>query len=238
MRAELDPDPAWVAALTGRTPGACAAAIEEAASERQLFAHLRRRHEEGGRDSYVEIDAPLELYAIVRLLKPRHVVEVGVSSGVSSAYLLKGLEQNGRGTLHSVDRPAFSRARPGTAGPRMSWSLPAGATPGWAVPAALRARWDLRWGDKARVLPLLADELPAIDIVVYDVPHEEAAAWSEFTLLGPRISPGGVAVVDHGPAGGLCEALRRWAHDWATPPARRTGLGLFGASRPRVHRSR
>jgi hypothetical protein len=227
MEPEESPDAAWVAALAATSLPAAERAVREAAGERQLFAHLEKEHRSEGRPSYVEIDAPLELQALVRLLRPRHVVEVGVSSGVSSAYLLNGLERNGAGTLHSVDLPKSPRSlRPGPA--RASWTIPEGRSSGWAVPDRLRKRWDLRLGDKADLLPVLAAELPRIDLFVYDVPHDDARSGREFRALDRRMPVASVAIVDHGPGGGLCAALRRWSRDRGTVPVCRTGLGLFG----------
>ncbi len=241
MQPEEDPDAGWVAALSGRTLRASEGRLSEAAGERRLFSHLDREHRREGRSSYVEIDAPLELHALVRLLRPREVVEVGVSSGVSSAYLLHALGQNGTGTLHSVDRP--SRPSPVAARSSASWSLPPGRASGWAVPSRLRRRWDLRLGDKAELIPQLADELDRVDLVVYDVPHNEADLDIEFARLDPLMAAGAVAIVDHGPSGDLCRALRRWATLRAAKPVRRQGLGLYGircgnpGARPPARRS-
>ena len=226
MHVEDDADPSWVAELTGRELPAAEAAVEEARADRRLFADLDREHRRVGRSSYVEIDAPLELHAIARLLRPEHVVEVGVSSGVSSAYLLAALRRNGRGTLHSVDLPK-APARSGN-GHGCSWSIPLGESSGWAVPPRLRGAWDLRLGDKADVIPRIADELPRVDLVVYDVPHNEADLVREFATLDPRMPRGAVAIVDHGPTGELCSALRRWARQRGGSAARRDGLGLYG----------
>jgi Methyltransferase domain len=233
MHEEQDPDPAWVEELSRQGPEASERAILEAQRETRLFSHLEKEHAREGRVSYVEIDAPLELHALVRLLQPLHIVEVGVSSGVSSAYLLNALEKNGAGTLHSVDRPSSPR-RSSASHKRMqvSWSLPPGRSSGWAVPFHLRKRWDLRLGDKELVLPLLARELPRIDMLLYDVPHEEGAAWKEFRTLDPLFPPGGVAIVDHGPGGELCAALRRWAHHRGGRPIRCAQWGLYGMRLP------
>jgi hypothetical protein len=227
MQREMDPDVAWVEALAGATRPAAERAIEEAGREDRLFRSIAEEHAKEGRVSYIEIDAPLELHALVRLRKPRHVVEVGVSSGVSSAYLLQALERNGVGTLHSVDLPKLDRTT-GSAPPKHSWSLPKGRATGWAVPFSLRKRWDLRLGDKQQVLPLLAAELPRIDLVVYDVPHEDSATFREFLALDGRFRTHGIAIADHGPTGGLCDGLRRWASRRGATPVRRAGLGLFG----------
>jgi len=226
MHVEEDADPTWVAGLTGRRLPAAESAVEEARADRELFAHLAREHRQAGRSSYIEIDAPLELYAITRLQRPEHIVEVGVSSGVSSAYLLAGLERNGRGSLHSVDLPSNSSRSSNGRG--ASWSIPAGKSSGWAVPVSLRRGWDLRLGDKADVVPRLAGELRRVDLVVYDVPHEEADLVREFAELDLRMPRGAVAIVDHGPNGGRCLALRQWARRRGTNTARRAGLGLYG----------
>jgi hypothetical protein len=226
MLVEDDADPSWVSELTGRTLPVAGTAVEEARADRRLFAHLAREHRRAGRSSYIEIDAPLELHAIARLLRPEHVVEVGVSSGVSSAYLLAALERNGRGMLHSVDLPsASSRSSNGRGA---SWSLPPGRSSGWAVPPGLRRGWDLRLGDKADVIPRLAAELPCVNLVVYDVPHNEADLDREFARLDRRLPRGAVAIVDHGPSGDLCAALRTWADRRGTSAVRRAGLGLYG----------
>ncbi|MCI4372054.1 MAG: class I SAM-dependent methyltransferase [Thermoplasmata archaeon] len=230
MILEQEPDAAWVAALAGSSPDSVEMSLTEAQKERRLFAHLAAQHRQEGRSSYIEIDAPVELYALVRLLRPRHVVEVGVSSGVSSAYLLQALARNAHGTLHSIDRPKPAPHRPGARRPSTtpSWSLPPGRSSGWAVPDALRGRWDLRIGDKRDVIPLLVEELEEIGLFVYDVPHDDRTSPDEFRLIDSRLPIGGVVIVDHGPGGGLCAALRAWARRRRGTPIGRKGLGLYG----------
>jgi hypothetical protein len=227
MQFESDPDPRWVAGLAGVSLDRAAGAVGEAAQERTLFRHLEHEHQAEGRHHYVEIDAPFEIYGVVRLIRPLHVVEVGVSSGISSAYILKALERNERGTLHSIDLPKPEVKRSG--GPSLaSWSIPTGRSSGWAVPFRLRGRWDLRLGDKRNVIPLLADELPRVDLFLYDVPHNDVRDWPEFQAVDRRMRRGGVAIADHGPGGELCAALRRWARQRSATPVGRQGLGLFG----------
>jgi hypothetical protein len=227
MQFESDADPGWVAELAGASLSRAESAVSEAAEERALFRHLEREHQSEGRHHYVEIDAPFELYAAVRLTRPLHVVEVGVSSGVSSAYILKALERNGRGTLHSIDLPK-PEARVGGGPAHASWSIPRGRASGWAVPFPLRGRWDLRLGDKRNVVPLLAEELRRVDLFLYDVPHNDIRDWAEFQTVDRRMRQGGIAIADHGPGGDLCAALRRWARRRSATPVRRRGLGLYG----------
>jgi hypothetical protein len=235
VHVEEGADAGWVARLAQCSANRAERALREAAGETRLFRSIAREHAKEGRPSYVEIDAPLELYALTRLLRPRHVVEVGVSSGVSSAYVLAALAKNARGTLHSVDLPTFPKARGGKHGSSFgSWTLPAGRTSGWAVPFALRGRWDLRLGDKREVLPLLAEELPSVELFVYDVPHRDTESFGEFRTIDPLLRPGAVAIADHGPTGELCGALRRWARSRSAVPSGRAGLGLYGFACPRL----
>lgn len=230
MQPEADADPEWVRALSGRSPASVGSALEEAAAQRRLFSYLARQHRLEGRESYVEIGAPLELHALVRLTRPEHIVEVGVSSGVSSAYLLNALALNRRGTLHSIDLPTHpSRRRMAERPIRDSWTLPLGRSTGWAVPPGLWRRWDLRIGDKRHLLPILASQVPEIGLFVYDVPHRDEDTRRELRTLDTHLPRGAIAIIDHGPGGGLCSALRSWAHTRRASPAGRSGLGLYGA---------
>jgi hypothetical protein len=230
MRPETDPDASWVQALSDRPLPAVQDALREAGSQRRLYSYLARQHRLEHRDSYVEIDAPWELHALVRLLRPSHVVEVGVSSGVSSAYLLNALALNRTGILHSIDLPSHpTRKQISQGSVRGSWTLPLGRSTGWAVPPGLRHRWDLRLGDKAEVLPMLSDQIPEVDLFVYDVPHWDATTRKELRTLDDHFPSGSVVIIDHGPGGGLCDALRAWARGRGAVPAGRTGLGLYGA---------
>src|SRR5437867_6496062 len=79
-------------------------------------------------------------YAAIRALRPEVVVETGVANGVSTAYLLLALQQNGRGMLHSIDLadPAY---------------VPPGRVPGWVVPDWLRSTWTPHGGAAPSVLP-------------------------------------------------------------------------------------
>jgi hypothetical protein len=229
MFPEEAPDIDWIATLANCSHPRARRAVAEATDERVLYRHIEREHAREGRPFYVEIEAPLELYALTRLLRPRHVVEVGVSSGVSAAYFLQALERNGRGTLHSVDLPKIEPPGRRRAGRKYgSWSIPRGRFSGWAVPLALRKRWDLRIGDKREVVPLLAEELPVVDLFLYDVPHSDPQSYREFAALDRRLPAGSVAICDHGSSHEVCPSLRRWARTRRAAPGLRAGLGLAG----------
>lgn len=190
------PDLAWVAALTGASPRAVRAAMAEliafAPMERQLRATLAG----GGRDYYAQIRAPMELYALTRLVRPGHVVEVGVSSGVSSAHFLLGLRQNREGSLHSIDLPMRQRGVRLADG-ESEVSLPPRRSSGWAVPPDLRGGWDLNLGPSQRLLPELVARIPRIDLFLHDDLHTPEHLAFELRTIAPRLRPGSVVLADN-----------------------------------------
>jgi predicted O-methyltransferase YrrM len=121
-------------------------------------------------------------YLMCRLLEPDMVVETGVAYGVSSAFVLRALEENGRGVLHSVDLPPLRHEYEGF------WGI--------AVDGALRSRWRLHRGASGRVLPRLLEEVETVDLFVHDSLHTYRNMRREFKVVWPRLRAGGVLVAD------------------------------------------
>jgi len=121
-------------------------------------------------------------YLACRLTTPDAVVETGVAYGVSSAFMLKALEQNGRGTLHSVDLPPLRREY------ARFWGV--------AVPEDLRQGWRLRRGASRRVLPGLLREIHPVGLFVHDSLHTRRNMRREFDAVWPNLSPGGLLLAD------------------------------------------
>ncbi len=121
-------------------------------------------------------------YAICRAFKPVVMVETGVAYGRSSSFILAAMERNGKGVLHSVDRPP----------------LEAGAAQyvGALIPQAFRSRWTLHQGTSRRVLPPLLKKLGKVDIFMHDSLHTyRNMAW-EYSVAGPYIQCGGLLISD------------------------------------------
>lgn len=122
-------------------------------------------------------------YAVVRLCRPKVVLETGVAHGFGSAVVLQALVDNGEGHLYSVDLPTF---------------LP-GVVPhtGAAVPARLRecGRWELVLGPQARELPRLLRRLGAVDILLYDSDTSYHAMLHAWGLVWDYLRPGGLLVL-------------------------------------------
>lgn len=121
-------------------------------------------------------------YLACRLAAPDTVVETGVAYGVSSAYLLSALGQNGRGTLHSVDLPPLRSEY------ARFWGV--------AVPEDLRQRWRLHRGASGRVLPGLLRVSGPVGLFVHDSLHTRRNMRREFDTVWPDLSPGGLLLAD------------------------------------------
>ena len=190
------PNLAWLSALTDRPFPELSPVLAELAGLVPTETEIRRRHLEAGRPYYAQFRAPFEAYALVRLLRPEHVIETGVSSGVSSAHFLYALRKNGSGTLHSIDLPVPQRGP--RFGPRDSpVALPPGRESGWAVPETLRAGWDLRIGPSQELLPKLVAGLESIGLFLHDSEHTPGHLAFELAIVRPKLYPGAVAIADN-----------------------------------------
>lgn len=223
------PNVAWIAALAARAPDEVRSVLRELDEVAPYDVEIRRRHLAAGRKNYAQFRAPLDLYALVRLLRPTHVVETGVSSGVSSAHLLLALRRNRSGQLHSIDQPKRQRAAV-LARRESIVSLPPGAATGWAVPDALKERWDLRLGPSQRLLPSLVARLPEVGLFLHDSLHTPLHLSFELETVRPKLGPGAVVLADNTIWTGA--AFPRFARSLGTPMRRRGRSDLVGLRVP------
>ncbi len=219
----------WIAGLLGVEPRRLDPLLREVDRFGPQLRAIRSRHREEGRSGYAQFRAPFELYALVRFLKPGHIVETGVSSGVSSAHFLLGIRRNRTGRLHSIDRPVEQRAA--RFGPHDSpVAVPPGRSSGWAVPAELRRGWDLRIGPSERRLPELVAELESVDLFLHDSRHTPAHLAFELETIRPKLRPGSVVLADNTAWTGA--AFPRFARSLGARVVRRGRSDLVGLRVP------
>lgn len=193
------PDDLFVSKLAKGDPNDAIRLIEEARKDESFRKEIETTLLSGGRSNYIQICAPFELYALTRLLRPKHIVEVGVSAGVSSAYFLKALKRNGNGgILHSIDLPENETLQESKRR-KASWALPTGKITGWAIPEHLRKDWDLKLGKSAYELPKVVREVRKVSIFLYDVPYTDQSAIADFGIVDQKISKGSIALADNCP---------------------------------------
>jgi predicted O-methyltransferase YrrM len=114
------------------------------------------------------------LYTLCREIKPGIVIETGVSSGVSSAYILAALEANKYGDLYSID----IASRPQQVG--------------WVIPEYLRQRWHLVSGKSSDKLPTLFKDIRTVDIFFHDSDHSYENMMWEFENAWKHLRSGGL----------------------------------------------
>ncbi len=183
------PDIEWLKHVTERETGEILVILSEITDLVSAEQSIHRALQRTGRTYYAQFPAPLELYLITRTQCTRDAVESGVSSGLSSAHILMGLDRNARGRLHSIDLPQYQKAAKRARG-ELSWSVPRGKDSGWAIPSRLKARWDLRKGRSEDVLQRLINRLPSIDLYCHDSPWTPEHLAFEFETIRPKLRSG------------------------------------------------
>jgi hypothetical protein len=128
----------------------------------------------------------MTLYVLCRQLRPGNVVETGVSSGVSSSYILRALAKSQHGELHSIDVPQeeYSASNNDNSGPKT----------GWLIPDYLRDRWHLTPGTSSDKLVPVLKKLQDIDIFMHDSEHTYRNMMWEYQTAWHYLKVGGVLV--------------------------------------------
>jgi predicted O-methyltransferase YrrM len=144
-------------------------------SARDLITAFRASIAPSSGEMPVSFEEALCLYLIVRILRPNSVVETGVSAGRSSAFILRGLYDNGKGELYSIDPDPNS---------------------GYAIPRHLRGRWKFINATSEEVLCDLLRKLNQIDVFLHDSLHSYECMSLEYKTAWPFIKRGGVLLSD------------------------------------------
>ena len=133
------------------------------------------------------------LYLICRVIKPKVVVETGVGHGVSSAFILKALQDNSDGKLYSIEIHGKTMLKPMVGTKEVT---PQEKDIGWVIPNSLRNRWQLIMGSSGEKLQPLLDNLKSIDVFLHDSLHTYENMLFEFHTAWPYIRKGGFLMSD------------------------------------------
>jgi len=125
----------------------------------------------GASEAPIGFEEAMSLYLIVRILRPRYVVETGVAAGRSSAFILCALHDNNKGELFSIDPDPRS---------------------GYAIPKELKYRWHFVNSTSQESLPELLRNLGYIDMFLHDSLHTYEVMFFEYISAWPLIKRGGV----------------------------------------------
>ena len=126
--------------------------------------------------------APLQcrmLYHLVRLTRPRDVLELGTCVGISAAYLAAALKRNGFGHLWTIEGSPQIAA----VGSQTLAALGLGT-----VASVIRGPFH------QTLAPTLAER--TFDLVFVDGHHDGPATAGYFELIRPRLRPGAILLLD------------------------------------------
>lgn len=177
----------FLAGISGSSVAEIRRYLDEPFQNSEFYGHLRQ-------SEYIFSEAQIASadfyakkvvlqYALVRAAKPKVILETGVASGVSTAYLLLALKNNGQGTLNSIELGDTAY-------------LPPGRAPGWIVPEWLRDRWTMHIGDSRALLTPLAKQLAPLDFYIHDSLHTYDHMKFEFEQAIPFLKSGGILIAD------------------------------------------
>jgi Methyltransferase domain len=180
---------AWfVAAVSGAPVAEVRGYLGELDADVELREHVRRLTAASARrglaDPAARFGRRAGWYALVRALRPQHVVETGTDKGLGSCVLAAALLRNGTGRLTTIDINAAA---------------------GYLVSAPYDEVVDAVVGDSLAVLTEL--DRP-VDLFLHDSDHTEAYETAELAAVAPRLNPGAYVLSDNAE---LTDALARWA---------------------------
>lgn len=130
----------------------------------------------------INSDSRRFLYHLCRIIKPKNIIETGIAYGTSSAYILKALHDNGKGTLHSIDsvfRPWQSEKMIGS-----------------VIPENLKNKWNLVLGKSNEKLEKLFGDVSDVEIFIHDSLHTYKNMMFEFETALQKIKNNGMIISD------------------------------------------
>ena len=115
------------------------------------------------------------IWCLVRRLRPRNVVETGVAHGVTSRFILEGLEKNGMAIFGVLIGH--------------QWNLSGKPKLAWLLMVGFKERWSYISGSSRRRLPSVLGQLGEIDLFVHDSLHSARNVRFEMDRRGQPCDP-------------------------------------------------
>lgn len=171
----------FLSVVTGREPEAVTKYIEELRHDTFLRTYLERQTRDAPyrsvADARTHYSRRLGWYALVRLTKPKVIVETGVDKGLGSvilcAALLRNVEEGSPGHYYGTDIVPSS---------------------GWLLKAPYDAVGSLLIGDSIESLKKLDQP---VDLFINDSDHSAEYEAQEYECIGPKMADAGIILGDN-----------------------------------------
>jgi len=178
----------WVSVVTGAPVDDCSTWIQEALNDEVLAEHVKgmtlMSSRRGLADTDVKIARRAGWYAVVRALRPDHVVETGTDKGLGSVVLAAALLRNGTGRLTTVDINSDA---------------------GYLVTGPYAEVSSVITGDSIELLSSLGHE---VGVFIHDSDHSAEHELRELNAVAPKLTPSARVLSDNSHA---TDSLVQWA---------------------------
>lgn len=180
---------AWfVSTATGQPVARIRAYLDELTEDDALREHIRRSTVTSGRaglaDREVRYGRRAGWYALIRALRPDHVVETGTDKGLGSCVLAAALLRNGSGRLTTID---------------------VNPEAGYLIGGPYRDVVRSCIGDSVETLATLPEK---VDFFLHDSDHSAAHEAAELAAVEPLLSDGAAVLSDNAR---VTDELASWA---------------------------
>lgn len=168
---------------------------------RDQAIHEYRKLTGDDRMGTVGLNIAQDYYALVRKEQPSRIVETGVCNGISTLSILLALQENGSGSLYSIDYPfradeSLEEFQAETFDNFGGEAIPSNKDPGWIIPDELRNNWTLIIGKSQRELPKLVTEYGDVELFIHDSEHSHPCMMFEYELAYEWLEDNGVILSD------------------------------------------
>lgn len=141
------------------------------------------------------------IYSLIRNKKPKIIIETGVLHGLTSAWILKALKDNGIGKLISIDLPRRDWEehfgdKPFGPGADSEFEIQE-QRPGWVIPEDLLKFWELHLGPSSEFLEKIISENHGIDLFIHDSDHSYEVMKFECDLIQNKLNNIDLIIDDH-----------------------------------------
>lgn len=183
----------FLAIITGFEPGLCRARIDEVAADAALRDHVIRVTAEsrfrGHSDLEPHFARRLGWYALIRLVRPRVVVETGVDKGLGSVLLCAALLRNREDGY-----------------PGQYYGTDINPQAGWLLGGQYSEVGIILYGDSIESLKALQEP---VDVFINDSDHSTEYEAKEYEVIASKLSPGAIVLGDNSH---VSDALERFSH--------------------------